>query len=77
MYLKIQDFIENPQTTIALTFLTHIISAIGGVGMSNILGGREKDFLILKKKNIVRSPQPKSYLLLLILSILNLEQTVL
>ena len=24
-------FIKNPQTTIALTFLTHIISAIGGV----------------------------------------------
>ena len=25
-------FIKNPQTTIVLTFLTHIISAIGGVG---------------------------------------------
>ena len=24
-------FTKNPQTTIALTFLTHIISAIGGV----------------------------------------------
>jgi hypothetical protein len=24
-------FIKNPQTTIALKFLTHIISAIGGV----------------------------------------------
>ena len=25
------DFIKNPQTTIALTFLTHIISDIDGV----------------------------------------------
>ena len=25
------DFIKNPQTTIALTFLTHIISGIDGV----------------------------------------------
>ena len=25
------NFIKNPQTTIALTFLTHIISGIGGV----------------------------------------------
>ena len=24
---------KNPQTTIALTFLTHIISAIGGVSL--------------------------------------------
>ena len=28
-------FIKNPQTTIALTFLTHIISAIGGVSSIN------------------------------------------
>ena len=27
------DFIKNPQTTIALTFLTHIISGIDGVGI--------------------------------------------
>ena len=27
----IKDFIKNPQTTIALTFLTHIISGIDGV----------------------------------------------
>ena len=27
-----KDFIKNPQTTIALTFLTHIISGIDGVG---------------------------------------------
>ena len=26
-----KDFIKNPQTTIALTFLTHIISGIDGV----------------------------------------------
>ena len=32
-------FIKNPQTTIALTFLTHIISTIGGVG-------RQVEFLI-------------------------------
>ena len=33
-------FIKNPQTTIALTFLTHIISAIGGVchnGVENLI----------------------------------------
>ena len=30
-YLKKICFIKKPQTTIALTFLTHIISAIGGV----------------------------------------------
>ena len=28
---RIIYFIKNPQTTIALTFLTHIISTIGGV----------------------------------------------
>ena len=27
----LKDFIKNPQTTIALTFLTHIISGIDGV----------------------------------------------
>ena len=27
-----KDFIRNPQTTIALKFLTHIISGIDGVG---------------------------------------------
>ena len=28
-----KDFIKNPQTTIALTFLTHIISGIDGVSI--------------------------------------------
>ena len=31
-----KDFIKNPQTTIALTFLTHIISGIGGVCYNDI-----------------------------------------
>ena len=31
-----KDFIKNPQTTIALTFLTHIISDIDGVKYSMI-----------------------------------------
>ena len=30
-YVFFKDFIKNPQTTIALTFLTHIISGIDGV----------------------------------------------
>ena len=30
-YVFFKDFIKNPQTTIALTFLTHIISVIDGV----------------------------------------------
>ena len=30
------DFIKNPQTTIALTFLTHIISGIGGVNKHGV-----------------------------------------
>ena len=30
-YIFFNYFIKNPQTTIALTFFTHIISAIGGV----------------------------------------------
>ena len=30
-YILFKYFIKNPQTTIALTFLTHIISGIGGV----------------------------------------------
>ena len=33
----LKDFIKNPQTTIALTFMTHIISGIDGV-LSLILG---------------------------------------
>ena len=31
-----EDFIKNPQTTIALTFLIHIISDIGSVAHHNI-----------------------------------------
>ena len=31
-----KDFMKNPQTTIALTFLTHIISGIGGVLLSRL-----------------------------------------
>ena len=30
-YIFLNYFIKNPQTTIAFTFLTYIISAIGGV----------------------------------------------
>ena len=30
-YVFFKNFIKNPQTTIALTFLTHIDSDIGGV----------------------------------------------
>ena len=30
------DFIKNPQTTITLTFLTHIISGIDGVSYENL-----------------------------------------
>ena len=33
MFFK--DFIKNPQTTIALTFMTHIISGIDGVFCSS------------------------------------------
>ena len=32
----LNDFIKNPQTTTALTFLTHIISAIGGVDANSV-----------------------------------------
>jgi hypothetical protein len=47
-------FIKNPQTTIALTFLTHIISAIDGVphhvkiwsGNPDIFGMRIKNYKI-------------------------------
>ena len=35
MFFK--DFIKNPQTTIALTFLTHIISGIDGVNPVNLV----------------------------------------
>ena len=37
MFFK--DFMKNPQTTIALTFLTHIISGIDGVHVYLLSGG--------------------------------------
>ena len=37
---RVRYFIENPQTTIALTFLTYIISAIGGVYYSMQIKGQ-------------------------------------
>ena len=40
-------FIKNPQTTIALTFLTHIISAIGGVKPKIMLYGVIKQRMTL------------------------------
>ena len=42
-----KDFIKNPQTTIALTFLTHIISDIDGV-MRLVKLAKNKSFLITK-----------------------------
>ena len=48
------DFIKNPQTTIALPFLTHNISAIGGVNPKTAVGNMRKiwnwKFWFLKKK---------------------------
>ena len=50
-----KDFIKNPQTTIALTFLTHIISGIDGVlYFSGIL--LQKVYWIYCKKNISCDP---------------------
>ena len=66
------NFSKNPQTTIALTFLTHIISGIGGVCKKRInlptysidlaLHGRNEPFLHgfrLRKKI---QPRPSSFL---------------
>ena len=41
-------FIKNPQTTIALTFLTHIISGIGGVILLHCSIPREKKITEIK-----------------------------
>ena len=48
------DFIKNPQTTIALTFLTHIISSIDGVILVKFLLGifQKCIFLTCGRKNI-------------------------
>ena len=48
----LNHFIKNPQTTIALLFLTHNISAIGGVSKAHSCGCKIKNrFLLLSVKS--------------------------
>ena len=45
------QFIKNPQTTIALTFLTHIISDIGGVLSKYALHNWNSRWTDMKSRN--------------------------
>ena len=55
MFFK--DFIKNPQTTIALTFLTYIISGIDGVagyyGARKVIEMQLRTYYFLIKKNLL------------------------
>ena len=45
-----KDFIRNPQTEIALTFLTHIISGIDGVySFTQIISGQKFQKAVVEK----------------------------
>ena len=57
-----KDFIKNPQTTIALTFLTHIISGIDGVVCilrKNTIVGRSLTKVLLVVHKILKWPLKK------------------
>ena len=48
---------KNPQTTIAPTFLTHIISAIDGVYYTEHTASNSRDLFFLRKGD----PKPPTY----------------
>ena len=65
MICSFNYFIKNPKATFALTFLTHIISAIGGVGfVYHLLKKTKTENAFVYKKNYIVSVEKKKIIVL-------------